>query len=93
MESGLRFHADVLTDKAGSLGDTTHYAIALRAGVRESTISRLLGGRTVPSLATLVALADAYNCALDDLVLGRAEPARASSPGAAPAQAREAVSI
>ncbi|WP_432001537.1 helix-turn-helix domain-containing protein [Streptomyces sioyaensis] len=90
MEPGLRFHADVLTDKAGSMGDTTHLAIALRAGVRESTISRLLSGRTVPSLATLVALADAYNCSLDDLVLGRV---RALPPRPALAQARTAASI
>ncbi|MFZ3595125.1 helix-turn-helix domain-containing protein [Streptomyces sp. BH104] len=71
MATTLRFCADVLTKKAEAVGDATHYAIAQRAGVRESTISRLISGRTVPTVATLCALADAYGIAIDDLVSGR----------------------
>ncbi|WP_433856747.1 helix-turn-helix domain-containing protein [Streptomyces kronopolitis] len=71
MATTLRFRADVLTTKAEAVGDTTHYAIAQRAGVRESTISRLVAGRTVPTVATLFAIADAYGIDLDDLVTGR----------------------
>ncbi|MCX5326369.1 helix-turn-helix domain-containing protein [Streptomyces sp. NBC_00120] len=71
MATTLRFCADVLTKKAEAVGDTTHYAIAQRAGVRESTISRLVAGRTVPTVATLFALADAYGIDIDHLVTGR----------------------
>ncbi|QKW07015.1 helix-turn-helix transcriptional regulator [Streptomyces sp. NA04227] len=71
MATTLRFCADVLTKKAESVGDLTHHAIAQRAGVRESTISRLIAGRTVPTVATLFAVADAYGIDIDDLVTGR----------------------
>lgn len=64
----LRFRVDVLTKKAEAKGDHTHYAIAQRIGVRESTISRLMAGRTIPNLLTLAALAGAYGTSLDDLV-------------------------
>lgn len=74
MTTTLRFRVDVLTDRARALGDETHYAIAQRAGVRESTISRLVAGRTVPSLPTLAALAAAYGTSLDDLVTGLTQP-------------------
>ncbi|MDH6189212.1 Helix-turn-helix protein [Streptomyces sp. ADI96-15] len=76
-----RFCADFLTKKATAAGDITLHAIALRTGVRESTISRLVSGRTAPSLATLVAVADAYGCSLDDLVIGRTKPPLRRVPG------------
>ncbi|MFE0766136.1 helix-turn-helix domain-containing protein [Streptomyces smyrnaeus] len=86
-----RFCADVLTKKATAVGDTTLYAIALRTGVRESTISRLVSGRTVPSLATLVAVADAYGCSLDDLVIGRTTRPLSRVPGQHAGRKRKAV--
>lgn len=89
MKAALGFRADVLARKAKDVGDTTHYAIALRTGVRESTISRLLSGQTVPTLSTLIAVADAYDMALDELVgrtrivptqrAARPKPARAAA--------------
>lgn len=87
MEGTPEFAA-VLRKKAEAAGDTTHYAIALRAGVRESTISRLLNGRTAPSLATLIAVADAYDMTLDELV-GRSAhaPRIPQQQGAQPAPA------
>lgn len=68
----LRLHAQYLSEKAEAAGDKTNIAIAVRTGVRESTISRLMTGRTTPSLATLAALAAAYDTTLDDLVVGLA---------------------
>lgn len=64
----VRFRPDVLTARAEAMGDTTHYSIAVRTGVRESTISRLMAGRTTPTLPTLGAIASAYGTTLDDLV-------------------------
>ena len=57
-----------LTSAAARAGDLTAYAMAHRIGVRQSTISRILAGRTVPSLPTIGALALAYGLKLDDLV-------------------------
>lgn len=68
MTTTLRFRADVLAQKAEAAGDRTHYAIAERTGVRESTISRIIAARTIPTLPTLVAMAIAYGTTLDDLV-------------------------
>lgn len=68
MEPTLRFRADVLTAKAEAVGDTTNRLVAQRTGVRESTISRLVNGQTVPTLLTLGAIASAYGTTLDDLV-------------------------
>lgn len=61
-------HTDVLCEQARKIGDRTHRAIALRAGVEQSTITRLLTGRTTPTAATLVALRQAYGVSLDDLL-------------------------
>ncbi|WTW95468.1 helix-turn-helix domain-containing protein [Streptomycetaceae bacterium NBC_01309] len=64
----IHVRVDALAEKARAEGDTTMYAIAQRAGVRESTISRLFAGLTMPSLPTLGAVAVAYDMSLDDLV-------------------------
>ncbi|MFZ4266512.1 helix-turn-helix domain-containing protein [Streptomyces arboris] len=74
MKKPLRLKADVLNRKAEAAGDLTMYDIAQRAGVRESTISRLLSGRTTPTLSTLAAVAVAYGTTLDELVDGMARP-------------------
>ncbi|WP_234481838.1 MULTISPECIES: helix-turn-helix domain-containing protein [unclassified Streptomyces] len=64
----IRLHASCLRERAAEVGDESNYAIAQRAGVPESTLSRLLAGRTTPSTDTLVALSDAYGIAVDDLL-------------------------
>ncbi|GGZ23915.1 hypothetical protein GCM10010387_16470 [Streptomyces inusitatus] len=68
MTNALAFRSDVLIKKARAAGDTTLYAIAVRTGVRESTISRILAGLTIPTLATLASIATAYGTTLDELV-------------------------
>ncbi|MCY0947998.1 helix-turn-helix domain-containing protein [Streptomyces sp. H27-S2] len=65
----IRLRTDVLNAKAEEAGDHTSLAIATRAGVRNSTITRLLAGETTPSVATLVRLRDAYGIdTLDELL-------------------------
>ncbi|MFJ2206038.1 helix-turn-helix domain-containing protein [Streptomyces microflavus] len=77
MKKPLRLKADVLNQKAEAAGDLTMYDIAQRTGVRESTISRLLSGRTTPTLSTLAAVATAYGTTLDELVDGLIQPSAA----------------
>lgn len=68
-----RLRADAVRGKAREVGDSTDYAIARRVGLRQSTISRLLTGRTTPSVGTLLALRAAYGLPLDDLIEGPAD--------------------
>lgn len=75
MPASMYFSADVLADKALAAGDITHQAIAHRIGVRESTIYRLLAGRTTPTLETACRIARAYGTSLDDLVPAHTEVA------------------
>ncbi|MFJ3545387.1 helix-turn-helix domain-containing protein [Streptomyces rubiginosohelvolus] len=70
----LRLKADLVSAKAQAAGDVTMHDIAVRIGVRESTVSRLLSGRTTPTLPTLARIALAYGTTLDDLVDGMAAP-------------------
>lgn len=71
----IRFRADVLTERAEAMGDSTLHLIATRTGLRESTISRLMTGRTTPTLLTLAAIASAYGTTLDALVTGLVQAA------------------
>lgn len=64
----LRLRTDLLLVRAKEAGQTTPSGIAQRIGVQESTMWRLIEGRTTPSLPTLVALSNAYEISLDDLV-------------------------
>lgn len=73
-----RLRTDVLRDKAGEAGDSTDAEIAERAGVNQSTISRLLAGETKPSVRTLYALSGAYDVPMNEL-LTSPEPAEASA--------------
>ncbi|MFF4292199.1 helix-turn-helix domain-containing protein [Streptomyces vinaceus] len=66
----VRFRADVLAKKAKAAGDDTNYAISVRTGLRECTVSRLLAGAVTPSLDTVCAVAVAYGTTLDELVDG-----------------------
>ncbi|MFF4388508.1 helix-turn-helix transcriptional regulator [Streptomyces sp. NPDC001552] len=68
MSKLYRFKAEVLAQKAKAAGDSTNFLIAVRTGVRESTISRILNEHTTPSLETACAIASAYGTTLDDLV-------------------------
>ncbi|MFD3978365.1 helix-turn-helix domain-containing protein [Streptomyces griseus] len=67
--SKLRLNADVVWEKAAERGDVTLDAIAQRAGLDESTMSRLIAGRTTPQTASLVALKTAYAISLDALLI------------------------
>ncbi|MEZ7004971.1 helix-turn-helix domain-containing protein [Streptomyces sp. AD55] len=84
----LRLNARRLRATARAVGVETDGAIAERAGVGASTLSRLLAGRTTPSTETLVALADTYRIPMDDLVqrVGRRPNVPALNPKV-PAQA------
>ncbi|MFF1834140.1 helix-turn-helix domain-containing protein [Streptomyces sp. NPDC058231] len=64
----LLLRTDVLLERATAAGQITSSGIAQRIGVTDSTMWRLIEGRTTPSLRTLVALRRAYEISLDDLV-------------------------
>ncbi|WNI31448.1 helix-turn-helix transcriptional regulator [Streptomyces sp. ITFR-6] len=64
----LRLRTDLLLARASAAGQKTPNDIAQRIGVEDSTMWRLVGGRTTPSLNTLVALRAVYEISLDDLV-------------------------
>ncbi|WP_228994770.1 helix-turn-helix domain-containing protein [Streptomyces sp. DH8] len=75
--SRLRLNAEMVWKKAEEVGDITLDAIAQRAGLDESTMSRLLAGRTTPQTASLVALKTAYEISLDALlIIEPVEPAQ-----------------
>lgn len=64
-----RLRTDLVNKAAEDAGDDTSLAIARRAGLANSTITRLLDGETTPSVATLIALRDAYGFeTLDELL-------------------------
>ncbi|MFC8332815.1 helix-turn-helix domain-containing protein [Streptomyces olivaceus] len=78
----IRLHAVRLRERAAEIGvGASNYAIAQRACIPESTLSRLLAGRTTPSADTLVALSDAYGITIDELV-----ERTPRTPGTVPAQ-------
>lgn len=57
-----------LREKAGEAGDISDAEIARRAGVRQSTITRLLTGQTMPTIHTLWVLGTAYRVPMDELI-------------------------
>ena len=63
----VSLNTDLLWSRAAARGDTDYQAIATRAGLNRSVVSRLFAG-AIPTLANLTALAWAYNIRLDDLV-------------------------
>lgn len=63
-----RLRTKKLRDIARAHGDTTDIAIAKRAGLNKSIISRLLNGRVQPGTDTLLRLCRAYNATTDDLM-------------------------
>jgi len=72
---------DLLWRRAAARGDSDFQAIATRAGLNRSVVSRLFAG-AIPTLANLTALARAYDLKLDDLVPAQdagecAEPVKA----------------
>ncbi|WP_439082153.1 helix-turn-helix domain-containing protein [Streptomyces sp. WL006] len=74
--SRLTLNAETVWRRAAEVGDATLDAIAQRAGLDESTMSRLLAGRTTPQTASLVALKTAYRISLDELLIVESEPER-----------------
>lgn len=73
-----------LVSTARKAGDRTHAAIARRLELRQSTVSRLLKGRTVPTLPTLLAIRTAYGISLDDLVKDDVKAAETTDTAVAP---------
>lgn len=73
----LRLATDVLREKAHQAGHETQEDIAGHAGIDRSALSRLMAGRTTPTLATVRRLAMAYGVPMDDLVIERV-PAKAT---------------
>lgn len=66
----LRLNCERLIAAAEKEGDVTRQKIASRAGIEQTTLWRLYGGNVVPSVATLVALRDAYGLeTIDELLL------------------------
>lgn len=66
---GYRLNRIELWKRAAEAEDASQRAIAERAGVDESALSRLLEGQRSPSLETIIALATAYSCPLEELIV------------------------
>ncbi|MFD5788667.1 helix-turn-helix transcriptional regulator [Streptomyces sp. NPDC127037] len=64
-----RLDISAVRKRAEDAGDLTDDAIARRSGVGRTTICRLLAGRTVPSLRTVVLLGKAYAVPVEDLLM------------------------
>lgn len=65
----MRINAPALREAAAKLGDESDYAIAKRARVSKSTVSRLLNGGTRPGVVTLGKFCDAYELDVNDLLV------------------------
>ncbi|MFF5670321.1 helix-turn-helix domain-containing protein [Streptomyces hygroscopicus] len=63
-----RLRTDRLRDLAKAKGDESGYAIAQRTGLAESTISRLLRGKTQPGAKALMCFRKAYGATAEDLM-------------------------
>ena len=63
-----RLNAAALRDAADRAGDDSGTKISRRTGICESTVSRLMRGRSAPTLATLLRLRTVYEVPLDDLI-------------------------
>lgn len=66
---GYRLNGEALWQRARAIGDESQRAIAERARVDGSILSRLLEGNRGPSLDTVIALAQAYACRVEDLIV------------------------
>jgi transcriptional regulator with XRE-family HTH domain len=76
-------HGKTVESRAEQAGDRTHAQIARRLKLTQSTVSRLLAGKTAPSLRTLLAIKAAYGVPLDELVLEGAQVTAKSGAEAA----------
>ncbi|MEE4598284.1 helix-turn-helix transcriptional regulator [Streptomyces sp. DSM 41524] len=63
-----RLRTDRLRAVARQKGDKTGYAIAQRTGLAESTISRLLRGKTQPGAKALLRICTVYGATTEDLM-------------------------
>ncbi|WP_431784933.1 helix-turn-helix domain-containing protein [Streptomyces chumphonensis] len=59
---------DAIRKAAAEQGDTTAYAIALRIGMAQSSVSRMFRGEMRPSLDTLMKYATAYDKPVEEFV-------------------------
>ena len=66
----------------------TQQVLAERIGVTQSCIARWEKGVTEPPIATLVKLADIFNCTIDELIEGRNAHARDDSAIPRPGRGR-----
>lgn len=65
---GYRLNGEELRKRARELGDESQRAIAKRAQVDETALSRQLEGHRSPSLETVISLAQAYGCRVEELL-------------------------
>lgn len=82
----IRLNAAALMERAKSAGHITQEDIAAHAGIGRPTLSKLLQGKSVPKIGTLVSLRDAYEFPHVDALLTGAD----RTAPAVPAQTRAA---
>lgn len=63
-----RLRDDRLREAAAAKGDHTTYAIAKRAGLNQTSLSRVRRGISEPATPTLMALGEAYGIPVERLV-------------------------
>ncbi|MFE2747370.1 XRE family transcriptional regulator [Streptomyces scopuliridis] len=63
-----RFRIEVLREAAAKLGDSTGYAIYRRTGIAESSVYRILAGRSQPDLISVLLMGEAYDVPVEELM-------------------------
>ena len=63
-----RLRVEKLRAAAHSRGDHTGYAIHKRTGLNESTVSRILNGKSQPGTKSLARICAAYGVTVDELM-------------------------
>lgn len=63
-----RLRVDKLREAAAAQGDESGYAIAQRTGLSEPTVSKLLRGKHLPGVKTLLMIRKVYGGTVDDLI-------------------------
>lgn len=82
MSTTYRLRSALLREAAKAKGDTSSYAIAKRAGLAESTLSRMHTGKSQPSMRSLLKLARTYGVEVAELVEVQEQTAGAGTKAA-----------